>query len=89
MTWQQLEIRIRTEIQPSHRYILKYRGNDWRLIVSNTGNEIYIMTGTETDNAKQITYEMIKYAYKKIVKGEDFDSAYFQKRYLKEYKNST
>jgi hypothetical protein len=85
MTWQQLEKRILSEIQPSHRGILKCRGNERRPIVSNGGNEIVIRTGVKTNNVKPITYEMIKFAYEKIDSGEDFDSTYYQKRYPKEY----
>lgn len=44
-------------------------------------------TGVRTNNTKSITYEMIKYAFEKIISGGDFDSLYFQKRYLKEYQN--
>ena len=85
MTWQQLEQRIRSEIQPGHQGILKCRGDERRSIVSNDGNKILIRTGVETASTKSITYEMIKYAYEKIVSGEDFDSAYYQQRYKKEY----
>lgn len=44
-------------------------------------------TGVRTNNAKSITYEMIKFAFEKITSGEDFDSSYYQKRYFKEYQN--
>ena len=85
MTWQELEERIRSEIQPGHQGILKCRGNDRRSIVANNGNKIIIRTGVKTNKSKSITYEMIKYAYDKIASGEDFNSAYYQIRYSKEY----
>ncbi|MBM3150789.1 MAG: hypothetical protein FJZ96_01065 [Chloroflexi bacterium] len=87
MTWQQLEKRIRSEIQPGHRGILKCRGNDRRSIIANNGNEISIRTGVKTDNAKSVTYEMIKYAYDIITCGKIFDSTYYQNRYSKEYRD--
>jgi len=85
MTWQEAESKIRSGIRPGDKGILKCRGNDRRLVVSNNGKEIAVRTGVKTENAKLISYEMIKYAFEKIAAGEVFDSAYFQKRYLKEY----
>ena len=85
MTWLEAERKIRSEIRPGHVGILKCRGNDRRLVVLNNGKEITVKTGVKTENAKSISYEMIKYAFEKIVAGEVFDSAYFQKQYSKEY----
>lgn len=87
MNWDKLEEKIRTEIQPDHRGILKCRGDERRHIVSNRGDEIVMRTGVKTDAAKAITYEMIRFAYNKIVSGEDFDSVSYQQRYPKEYKD--
>lgn len=85
MNWLQLEKKIQAEIQPGHRGILKCRGDKRRQIVSNDNNEILIRTGVKTNAAKPITYEMIKFAYEKILSGEDFDSTYYQTKYSKEY----
>lgn len=87
MTWQQLENRIRSEIQPNHKGILKCRGDERRPVVSNDGKEITMRTGVKTNSSKSITYEMIKFAFEKIESGEDFDSSYYQKHYPNEYIN--
>jgi hypothetical protein len=45
-------------------------------------------TGVKTDQKKFITYEMIKYAYDRLISGCIFDSPYFRKRYDREYHNA-
>ncbi len=87
MTWQEVENRIRTEIREQHKGILKCRGNERRSIVSNNDKQIVIRTGVKTNNVKSVTYEMIKYAHERIASGEDFNSAYFQGRFSREYHN--
>ena len=87
MDWLQLEKKIRAEIQPGHRGILKCRGDERRSIISNRGNEISVRTGVKTDAVKIVTYEMIKFAYERITSGRDFDSDYYKSRYPKEYRD--
>jgi hypothetical protein len=87
MNWQQLEKKIQAEIQPGHQGILKCRGDARRKIISNRNGKIAIKTGVKTDATKSVTFEMIKFAYEKILSDETFDSSYFQTKYSKEYSN--
>jgi hypothetical protein len=87
LNWQQLQERIVREIQPNHQGILKCKGDERRAILSNNGDKIVIRTGVETTATKNISFEMIHFAFDKLMKREDFDSAYYRTRFEKEYKD--
>lgn len=89
MNWQELEQRIRTEIQPGHRGILKCKGDKRRSIISNDGHKIAMRTGVTTNTVHTISYEMIRYAFEKLSKNGTFDSAYFRARFGREYQTAT
>ena len=88
MNWQELEKRIRTELTPNHRGILKCKCDERRHIVSNDGLKIVMKTGIKTDTSHSISYKMIRYAFEKLAKREVFNSSYFRNRFGKEYKNA-
>lgn len=89
MKWKDLEKRIRIELIPGHRGILKCRGNARCAIVSNDGQTIGMRTGVETDSAHTISYEMIKYAFERLNRNKTFDSQYFRLRFSQGYQNAT
>jgi hypothetical protein len=89
MNWQDLEQRIRTEIQPGHRGILKCKGDKRRPIISNDGHKIAMRTGVETNTAHTISYKMIQYAFERLSKNGALNSADFRARFGREYKNAT
>ncbi len=87
MDWKILSERILHEIQPTHRGILKCQESQRRSIVSNDGEKIGIRTGVKTKASKTISYEMIHFAFDRLMQVGEFDSKYFQTRYEVEYKN--
>jgi len=89
MNWQELNQRIRVEIQPGHQGILKCKGNKRRPIISNDGHKIAMRTGVTTNTVHTISYRMIRYAFEKLSKNGTFDSADFRARFRREYQNAT
>ena len=87
MNWQQLEQRIRNEIVPNHTRILKSSGNERRLVTSNNGREIRMITGVETASKKPISYDMLRYAFKMLSEKGTFDSHDFRDKFEREYNN--
>ncbi len=89
MNWTEVEINIRRKIKPGSQGILKCLGNVRRPIISNDGNIIRIKTGIKSNRTKTISYEMIQFAFNRIIENEKFDSQYFRSRFSKEYKNGS
>lgn len=87
MNWKQLERRLRSELGPAHRGILKCQGSDRRAIVSNNGNVIVMRTGI--NDTHSISYEMIHYAFNILSTKEIFNSQDFRARFAKELADAT
>jgi len=88
MNWQQLEQRIKNEIEPGRTAILKSNGDERRIVTSNDGRTIRMRTGVETDSDKAISYEMIKSAFETLIEKGKFDSVDFRAQFSKEYRNA-
>lgn len=87
MNWQQLEQRIRSEMVPDRTRILKSSGDERRLVTSNSGREIKMRTGVETDSEKFISYEMLRHAFETLSRKGTFDSHAFRDKFEREYNN--
>lgn len=85
MKWQELEMRIQTEIRPQRSSILKVDGKGRRPVMSNKGRKISMRTGVKTTAGKSITYDMIKYAFDTLSTKGSFDSTDFRVRFKDEY----
>ena len=83
----EFERRLR-DLCPGSCHPLKCRGDERREIVNNDIDDhtITVRTGVETDAKKYVSYEMMRFAFNKIMKGERFESKSFRAKFPDEYK---
>jgi hypothetical protein len=87
MQWSGVEQRIRKQIIPGSRGILKCSGMERRSITSNTGEKIGMRTGVRTRATKAITYDMLEYAFGVLQRQGEFTCKDFRSKFPTEYAN--
>jgi|SRR5579864_3432444 len=86
MQWSQVEAKIRANIIPGSKGVLKCDGVGRRPVISNTAKRIGMRTGVNTQNTKAITYEMLEHAFRVLQSRGRYDSSDFRSRFAREYK---
>lgn len=85
MNFQRIERRLRQDIQPGRTRIVKADGTTSRLVTSNDGSKIAVVTGVRTRQTKSVTYDMIRFAYEQLVSTGSFNSRIFREKFDAEY----
>lgn len=75
------------ELKPGLCWPLKCRGTERREIVENDGQTIRVRTGVKTGAKKKVSYEMMFFAFDKIMKRERFDSESFRDAFPDQYED--